>query len=206
MKNKMPYRMGIGVSSVLIILVVISMTTLSVLGLLSARADLKLSEKRQEYVTQLQAAVSRYDEALFYLNEAGKGNISPDTAVLQNELMTQGVYLDRGVLYVPFYTDMVLTGRLAKAENNIAGRSFQIINQSEWNPDDGLSVYQGSIGDWTINDLIVLFEMNAQGKTSEESLAQFAQSVGDLTLKDLITLLNENIDRLTPDDLLNLFQ
>ncbi len=134
MNRKAPYRMGIGVSSLLLILVVISMTTLSVLALLSASSDLKLSNKRQEYVVAQATADSKLKEALFLLNEGAK----------PENLGIEGVRIEKTdenwTVYVPFFENMCVMAEVSLSSQGLKENSYEVVNTGKWQPNEILNL------------------------------------------------------------------
>ena len=68
--KKYPSRMGVGASSILLILVVLSLTLFSVLSLLQARADAALTEKTALSVSAFYDADARAQQMLAQLDGA----------------------------------------------------------------------------------------------------------------------------------------
>lgn len=130
MKKKTSYKMGVGISSLLLVLVVISITTLSVLALLSANGDLKLSEKRQEYVRALAEADCLLEETLFKLSEG----TPPEDMDIQG-ITLENIEGSKWMASVPFYGDMQLHARVNILENGIERRHYEIINAGEYEPE-----------------------------------------------------------------------
>ncbi len=69
--NRQPaYRMGVGASSILMILVVLCLTVLGVLSFSSARASRTLAARRLAQVTRYYAAVAEAERTLCEIDEA----------------------------------------------------------------------------------------------------------------------------------------
>lgn len=68
--RKYPSRMGVGASSILLILVVVSLTLFSVLSLLQARADAALTEKTALSINAFYDADARAQKMLSELDSA----------------------------------------------------------------------------------------------------------------------------------------
>ena len=74
-----PSRMGVGASSILLILVVVSLTLFASLSLMQARADAALTQKTQESIATFYDADSRAQEKLAALDDALKQGTSPES-------------------------------------------------------------------------------------------------------------------------------
>jgi len=130
MKQKTSYRMGVGISSLLLVLVVISITTLSVLALLSANSDFKLSQKRQEYVRALASADCLLEETLFTLSEG----TPPEDVDIQG-ITLENIEGQKWLVSVPFYGDMLLSAKVNLLESGIEQYHYEISNVGEWEPE-----------------------------------------------------------------------
>jgi hypothetical protein len=132
MKQKTSYRMGVGVSSLLLVLVVISMTTLSVLALLSASSDVKLSEKRQSYVLALAEVDCKLEEMMYELNEGKR----PEELATE-EIQMKNTSGDKWTISIPFYNHMQVTAKIEITGEGITREHYEISNMAEWAPVDG---------------------------------------------------------------------
>jgi len=139
----------VGVSLLLIILVVISMTTLSVLALLSSVNDLKLTQKRQVYVTELARASAQYESALFTISEANHAGDSRQAEINGVSVVWQE---NTALLTAPFHDYMAVGGAVNIMEKGVEQKFREVINLSEWEADDSLDLFSGgfifSTADW----------------------------------------------------------
>jgi hypothetical protein len=128
--------MGVGVSSLLIILVVISMTVLAVLALLSAENDFKLTAKRQSYVIEQAKANVIYESALFAVGEAFAlvGAVNADEDGWQIEWTDE----ETAIVTVPFHGDMAVVGSVRFTQAGVERQTYEVVNRADWEPDDWL--------------------------------------------------------------------
>ena len=81
-----PSRMGVGASSILLILVVVSLTMMASLSLIQARADAALTEKTAISVAAYYDADARAQQVLAALDDAiGEGNQPQSVAGVQQQ-------------------------------------------------------------------------------------------------------------------------
>ena len=76
--NRYPYRNGIGASSILMIITVICLTTFSVLALLTARNDLRLTERTTEATALYYHADAQAQHTLMQIDQALLAGGSPE--------------------------------------------------------------------------------------------------------------------------------
>ena len=145
-KSKQSFKMGVGVSLLLIILVVISMTTLSVLALLSSVNDLKLTQKRQAYIKELALATVHFESALFTVNEANHAGDPRQASYEGVAIDWQG---DTVQLTSPFHDYMAVVGVARVTDAGIERQSFEIANFAEWEADDSLDLFSGDFAFFT---------------------------------------------------------
>jgi len=74
-----PSRMGIGASSILLILVIVSLTLFASLSLIQARADAALTKKTAVSTAAYYEADARAQQTLAALDDALKAGVSPET-------------------------------------------------------------------------------------------------------------------------------
>ena len=74
-----PSRMGVGASSILLILVVVSLTLFASLALLQARSDAALTDKTAESVSAYYDADARAQQMLSALDDALKLGNAPES-------------------------------------------------------------------------------------------------------------------------------
>lgn len=74
-----PSRMGVGASSILLILVVVSLTLFAALSLMQARADAALTQKTAESIATFYDADARAQEKLAALDDALQQGASPES-------------------------------------------------------------------------------------------------------------------------------
>ena len=74
-----PSRMGIGASSILLILVIVSLTLFASLSLIQARADAALTKKTAVSTAAYYEADTRAQQTIALLDDALKSGVSPET-------------------------------------------------------------------------------------------------------------------------------
>lgn len=74
-----PSRMGIGASSILLILVIVSLTLFASLSLIQARADAALTQKTAVSTAAYYEADARAQQTIALLDDALKEGVSPET-------------------------------------------------------------------------------------------------------------------------------
>lgn len=74
-----PSRMGVGASSILLILVIVSLTLFASLSLIQARADASLTKKTAVSAAAYYEADARAQQTLAALDDALKQGVSPET-------------------------------------------------------------------------------------------------------------------------------
>ena len=74
-----PSRMGIGASSILLILVIVSLTLFASLSLIQARADAALTKKTAVSTAAYYEADARAQQTIALLDDALRAGVSPET-------------------------------------------------------------------------------------------------------------------------------
>ena len=103
--KRLPSRMGVGASSILLILVVVSLTLFASLALVQARADASLTEKTAASAGAFYDADARAQRMIAALDDALKNGQAPES-VTGVEKQREGVYafsvdsIDGHALYV----------------------------------------------------------------------------------------------------------
>lgn len=90
-KQKPEYRVGIGASSILMVLVVVALTALSLLSLGSARNAQTLTERNRDMLTAYYAAAGEVQQTLAALDEAALQQGAEHEEALQNVPVSQSV-------------------------------------------------------------------------------------------------------------------
>ena len=133
-----PSRMGVGASSILLILVVVSLTLFASLALIQARADAALTEKTADSMTAYYDADARAQEKLSALDDAlqqGKAAESVEGITKQADgYYAFSIEADDG------HTLSVVID-LASGRCNV--RSYRYINAQDWAEQDAGTLWQG---------------------------------------------------------------
>ncbi len=128
---------GVGMASVMMIVLVLALTTFGVLSLVSARADETLSRKATENIRAYYEAEGRLAEQL--------ADLDGDLAAGRKQMPKEGSLT---------LTEEVQDGRklvleLAGPGPGCGGRfevlSLRLVNTTEWTPDESLEIWDGGI-------------------------------------------------------------
>lgn len=133
------YHMGLGITSVLLILVVLSMTTLSVLSLLSAKNDLVLSKRRAEHVLEKAQAHSLYETALYELNEAALAGKALRSVAIDGVNIAP-LSENSVAINVPFFGTLAIDAIVQFDSNGTETSHYIIQNTSDWEPDNSFEL------------------------------------------------------------------
>ena len=146
MKEKQQYRMGVGASSILMIIVVLCITALSVLSFSNARANLTLAQRRQSYIEESQRAAAEAQRVLSRVDalllEAGTTPDVYEQRVLELELPDVELTVSEDLVItfqIPFGEEQALEMSVrangADADTRYSTVSYQRLNLSEWEPE-----------------------------------------------------------------------
>lgn len=125
---------GVGMASVLMIVMVLAFTAFGVLALVSARADQALSQKTAAFTSDWYAAEGRLQEQLATLDAA----LLSGTAVFKDGYMelTEEAGEGRLLLAVLKETDSSHKNRYEIVE-------YRLIGKDGWNPEESLKLWDG---------------------------------------------------------------
>lgn len=154
MNTKYRFGMNIGSASIVLIFSVLCLTLFATLTLLSAKNEMKLTNKYEESVTQYYTADSKAQEDLHHIENIliSASNTSADkTAYIKNQCKKLGfTYIQKNnKIYIIFNedidTEQVL--RVVVKVNSIANKRYEIIqwkkiNISEINIDENINVFK----------------------------------------------------------------
>jgi len=136
--KRYPSRMGVGASSILLMIVVVSLTLFAVLALVQARADAALTDKTAASADAYYDADARAQKMLSQLDDAlaAGGNPTDIDGVTQTDdgtyAFSVGVY-DGHALRVVFDIE---SGRCTVS-------SYRYESVSEWADESGETIWQG---------------------------------------------------------------
>lgn len=149
--------LGVGVSSILVIFVLLCLVTFATLSLVSARADWTLSQKAAAHTTAAETAANTAEQTLAKADAlladcyAGAADEADYRARAKAALATLGTLREAdGKLYFDFVTEVSDTQTLNASLRVLwpaAGGGFyeiarwQTVSTGAWQPDDGLPVY-----------------------------------------------------------------
>lgn len=167
------FRVHIGASSILIIFVLLCLVTFAMLSLVSANADYKLSEKTAQSVTCYYQADAQAETQLTLIEEALKtaADRTPDGAqpadfykILSDVLlpmdgvstvMDEDTFIIQYQMEIDNHRALQVSLQPVFPLENPAKRytltGWQVIQTSEWNPDNSIPVWDGaeSFGLWS---------------------------------------------------------
>lgn len=145
-----------GTTSIVLIFVMLCMLTFSVLSLVSAQANLRLSEKSAERTTQYYQAENAANDILIQIEAAapfaaassGGDALAMARGILEALDPADGVTLQDGQLcyQVPLGEDQLLAVALTPAPEGLPdGRycridAWQTVSRYDWTPDDSLEL------------------------------------------------------------------
>lgn len=143
---------GVGGSSVLAVFVVLCLTTFGVLSLVSARADLRLSQRSAEQVTRYYEADARGQFLLSRLGELTGGADQLPHQARDLKYVTASYASPQGEILVeftiPMGEDQTLAGRADIAPLLTGGRvrllRYQVEAADHWAGDGTLDLWEGS--------------------------------------------------------------
>lgn len=150
MNSQPEYRVGIGASSIIMIFIVLCLTTLGVLSFASARANLVLTERRQEKVeafyqtdAKAQALIAAIDSALLKAAQQPAEEFEAHVKALSNiDASIQVKGGSRAQFSLPVGDTQTLEVELAIQEPGSAQRysisKYQLMYTGEWAPDNSI--------------------------------------------------------------------
>ena len=136
--RRYPSRMGVGASSILFILVVVSLTLFSVLSLMQARADAALTEKTAVSVNAYYDADARAQKTLALLDGAFWRGDDPES--VEGVTKTgEGEY----AFTVDASDGHTLSVTLSVASGEYTVTSYRYENNAEWTGGSDNTLWQG---------------------------------------------------------------
>ena len=133
-----PSRMGIGASSILLILVVLSLTLFAVLSLVQARSDAALTDRTALGVNAFYDADARAQQVLARIDDALKNGRTPDSVDGVTPL-SEGIY----VFSVGSADGHTLNVRVNVSNGCCSVTGYRYENASEWIGENAQTVWQG---------------------------------------------------------------
>ena len=145
MDNNRPHRtiISTGTTSIVLIFVMLSLLTFAVLSLVSAQANLRLSQKSAERTTAYYAAENQANDLLTGLLQAREEGPEAlaDWAAAQDVTLTED---GRASYQVPLGEDQVLAVEIALDEDGYRIGRWQAVSGYDWNADDSLHLLDPS--------------------------------------------------------------
>lgn len=145
MSKKNATGLNVGSSSILIIFVLLCLMTFSILSMVSANADYKLSRKVSSRTTAYYDAVSEAQEILAAADKALESNSFEDIKGVTATYNDNEVSLDYSV---PFTEAQVLHVVLSapypvgnKEDSHFLIRTWQVENSGTWEPDESIHLW-----------------------------------------------------------------
>ena len=131
-------RMGVGASSVLLILVVLSLTLFAVLSLVQARSDAALTDRTALSVNAYYDADARAQQVLALIDDALLGGESPET-IEGVTRQSEGVY----AFAIGSFDGHTLNVVVRVSNGVCEVVSYRYENAAEWVGQDAATLWQG---------------------------------------------------------------
>ena len=132
-------RMGVGASSILLILVVLSLTLFAVLSLVQARSDAALTDRTTLSVNAFYDADARAQQVLALMDGALKNGASPDT-IEGVTLESEGIY----AFSVGSFDGHSLNVRVDVSTGRCRATSYRYESAAEWVGESDGTLWQGN--------------------------------------------------------------
>ncbi|MGN0399780.1 MAG: hypothetical protein ACI4EO_06595 [Blautia sp.] len=161
MKKNLRTPPGTGISSILLIFILLCMITFSVLSYVSARTDYRLSQKTSEHTRAVYQAENQANDILNQIDArlekayaSGKDfSHYPDRIKILLKDLDGVSFLDsqKITFQVPVGEEqmlevcILLSSDLQEGDVYYTIETWKLINSRHWNPDNRLPVYDGSI-------------------------------------------------------------
>jgi uncharacterized membrane protein len=150
MKKNNDFRLGVGASSILMILLALFLSTFAVLSLASARSDAKQTQTAIESTQNYYLAESETEEIYAQIDAAlyTNGIDGFNSVNIETDNITVYYESDQIVFAVPIDDDKVLESTLQIVKDGQENYTFNVISKkmivtSEWSPDNSLNVWKG---------------------------------------------------------------
>lgn len=164
MARKRTTGINVGGSSILVIFIILCLTTFATLSMVSARADLRLTEKATAATEEYYAADAEAERILARIGEAVSGSGNPReqvTSAVPEAAVVAGGDEQFTVLYsVPVGETQELVVQLAitpeAAEHRIRRLAWQVVQSGEWEPESGGFELWSGEGDLLLIDLPIV--------------------------------------------------
>lgn len=162
MSNKNTTGINVGGSSILVIFILLCLTTFATLSMVSAKADLRLTEKTVAAAAQYYAADAAAEEQLARIDGALRAQpwAADSAAALMAALPTLQVESAEGALLASYAVPVNDSQELAvelrisptvSGEQQITRTAWAVRNTGEWNPaEEGIDLWDG--GDFLLGD------------------------------------------------------
>ena len=148
---------GVGMASVLMIVIVLALTSFGILALVSARADSAMSNRTEEFTTAYYAAEGRMAEQLARIDAGladGTVQFSQDGRIELVEEVREGQELRAVLRQTGTETETAGTAAAGAAdpetEQGLSGQGLRdeiikygFVNTGEWNPEEEIKVWDG---------------------------------------------------------------
>ena len=137
--NQHPTRMGVGASSILFILVILSLTLFAVLSFVQARSDAALTNRSAQSVEAYYEADARAQQAIAQIDDALVSGGQP-TDVEGVSLQSEGVY----TFSIGSIDGHVLNVRVDVSSGVCRVTSYRYESAAEWTGESAGTLWQGN--------------------------------------------------------------
>ena len=134
-----PTRMGVGASSILFILVILSLTLFAVLSFVQARSDAALTNRASQSVAAYYDAVARAQQAIAQIDDALVSGGQP-TDVEGVSLQSEGVY----TFSIGSVDGHALNVRVDVSSGACRVTSYRYESAAEWTGESTGTLWQGN--------------------------------------------------------------
>lgn len=158
MKEKRQIPLGVGISSILLIFVILCLLTFAVLSLVSANTDYKLVQKNSSHTHEIYEAENSANEFINQIDsvleatyqstassqylEAVKGNLStfPEFTFLSDNQLSFAIKVNETQ---NLQVVLTLNSEIKKGDFFYQIDTWKLVNTNTWEPDATLPVYTG---------------------------------------------------------------
>lgn len=130
---------GVGGSSILVIFILLCLTTFATLSMVSANADLRLTEKSADAVREFYAADAAAEQLLAAADKAAPGGVSAVAEAVPGAQVDQA---DGGALLVSYAVPVNESQELSvllriQPDGRCIREMWQVVPVGEWEPESG---------------------------------------------------------------------
>ena len=132
---------GIGFTTIIMMLVIVVFTTLGVLALSTARNDENLSDKNLEFVSDYYEAEGKANAIKAKIETMQRAGVSAGD--IANSIDGVAIHEGKAEYAVKVNDKQVIRVRINMMGTEPNVESFALVNTSDWNPSQPISVWEG---------------------------------------------------------------